>query len=297
VTTLKTRVSLAINSLGFSLRRVQKLSEDGELALYSDLFGHDAVTGRRFYNLGAGSFSHPCWTNVDHPSAHYANAQSSGGIHLPWDAIKGEPLGVASDSAELMYSSHVIEHLPNEAGTRLIAEAYRCLKPGGVFRVSTIDVDLDYRAFQTNDRRYFNWIDMYSKSENMARACIAEPLNEASIHQIFLFHFASSASELHIDGVANPISDHELDQFFKTLPYEEALDACSARCSLDVQLKYPGNHLTWWNGSKLLNALREAGFGEVYLSGNAQSRSPVLRDLRFFDKTRPTTSVYAEAVK
>jgi hypothetical protein len=138
---------------------------------------------------------------------------------------------------------------------------------------------------------------MYSKPENMARACIATPMNQASIHQIFLFHFASSASELHVDGVDNPISDSELDGFFETLSYEQALDACSARCSVEVQRKYPGNHLTWWNGKKLLDALRAAGFGEVYLSGHGQSRSPALRDTRFFDRTRPITSVYAEAVK
>ena len=43
--------------------------------------------------------------------------------------------------------------------------------------------------------------------------------------------------------------------------------------------------------------LRLAGFENVYKSAYMQSRSPVLRDPRFFDNTHPDYSVYVEAVK
>ncbi|MND08081.1 hypothetical protein D3C83_304750 [compost metagenome] len=64
-----------------------------------------------------------------------------------------------------------------------------------------------------------------------------------------------------------------------------------------MQRRHPGNHISWWNGAKLVAALRRAGFSDVYLSGQAQSASPALRDRRFFDVTRPTTSVYVEGRK
>ena len=108
MTTIKATISRTFNLLGFSLKRLPKVPEDTDGSMYTDLFSADAIEKRRFYNLGAGAFSHRYWTNVDHPSSHYESAQSHGGIQLPWDAMGRDPLGVDSDSAELMYSSHVI---------------------------------------------------------------------------------------------------------------------------------------------------------------------------------------------
>lgn len=293
---IRKRLGSLAEKLGYSVRKTPRFDQAVERQLYVDLFGERAVDEKLFFNFGAGSFRHPFWTNVDHPSSHYEK-QQRGGLHLVWDAMSSQPIPITDSSAYLVYCSHVIEHLPDISAFFLIGEAFRCLQNGGIFRVSTIDVDLDYRAYRTNDRRYFNWIDMYSRPGEMRRACIRKPLREASKHQIFLFHFASSASELHTDGVSNPISDSELEHAFATLSYEDALNFCSGRCSVEVQRKYPGNHISWWDGKKLLRALQQAGFREVYLSGRGQSISPVLRDTRFFDTTRPTTSVFAEAIK
>lgn len=281
---------------GLRVQIIRKFNRKIEKSLYASIYGESAVTGKKFYNLGAGSFRHPFWTNVDHPSDHYQAAQGDA-IAIGWDAMDGSPLPIEDDSASLVYCSHVIEHLPDCDAQHVLKEAHRILKRGGIFRVSTIDVDLDFRAYQSNDRYYFNWIEAYSRTEDMKRAKLKTPLNQASIQQIFLFHFASSASTLHVDGAANPIGDEELSRIFADLPYEEALDYCSNRCSTDVQKKYPGNHISWWNGPKLLDALSTAGFEKPYVTGSLQSQASVLRNPQFFDKTRPTTSLYAETVK
>lgn len=43
-------------------------------------------------------------------------------------------------SVEYVYSDNVIEHLSLESGRALLAEAFRCLRPGGVIRLITPDL-------------------------------------------------------------------------------------------------------------------------------------------------------------
>lgn len=45
------------------------------------------------------------------------------------------------NSVDFMYSEHFIEHLDFTEGTIFLKEAYRILKPGGVIRTSTFDID------------------------------------------------------------------------------------------------------------------------------------------------------------
>lgn len=70
----------------------------------------------------------PGWvvTNVNAVTRLYLDATG------PW------PLEDASVSH--VYSDNVIEHVPLEAGRRLFAEAFRCLRPGGAIRFVTPDL-------------------------------------------------------------------------------------------------------------------------------------------------------------
>ena len=122
-------------------------------------------------------------------------------------------------------------------------------------------------------------------------------MNKASIQQIFLYHFASGVSELHIDKTVPKISDGKLDELFSTLSFEDALNFCTSNCSLGVQKKYPGNHINWWNEKKAVKMLRKAGFKTIYRSGWGQSGFPVLRNTSLFDNTHPKISLYIEARK
>lgn len=88
---------------------------------------------------------------------------------------------------------------------------------------------------------------MYSIPKNWQRAKYYKSLNEASIEQIFLAHFASSISTLHSDDAPERINDDDFKSLFSTMEYEEVLDYCVSKCSLDIQRKYPGNHMNWWN--------------------------------------------------
>jgi predicted SAM-dependent methyltransferase len=279
-------------ALGYDVRRRQAPPSD--MPVYSRLYSRDAIENRRFYNIGAGSFRHPAWTNVDHPSSWYEDAQATN-LDLKWDALANEPLPIESGTAEVLYTSHTIEHITDAAANNLFREARRVLKPGGIFRLTMPDIDLGHAAWRRNDRDYFNWIDRYSSPGDYQRISLRQPMNQASTSQVFLWHFASAASTLHVDGGPQRIDDAELQRLFDTLPYEQALSACTAKCPVEVQQRHPGNHINWWNADKLGRLLREAGFTDVYRSGYAQSRCPILRNTRFFDSTRPNVSLYMEA--
>lgn len=81
------------------------------------------------------------------------------------------------------------------------------------------------------------------------------------------------------------------------MDYEEALNYCCSKCSIEIQKKYPGNHINWWNKKKIFFILEKAGFKKICLSGYGQSFCPILRDISFFDNTHPKISLYVEAIK
>ena len=59
------------------------------------------------------------------------------------------------ESASLVFSSHMIEHISNESASFLFSEVYRILKPGGVFRVVCPDMDKIIQAYRENDLYFF----------------------------------------------------------------------------------------------------------------------------------------------
>jgi hypothetical protein len=54
------------------------------------------------------------------------------------DATRRWPL--EDGAVAYVYADNVIEHIPLEAGRAMLAEAYRCMQPGGVIRLITPDI-------------------------------------------------------------------------------------------------------------------------------------------------------------
>lgn len=80
-------------------------------------------------NLEIGGLTkRPGWviTNVNATTRNYLDATSR------WPLEDG--------AVAYVYADNVIEHIPLEAGRAMLAEAYRCLQPGGVIRLITPDI-------------------------------------------------------------------------------------------------------------------------------------------------------------
>lgn len=262
---------------GWRFSRIPPHNEDN--SIYEAMYPADSIVNRRFYNIGAGGFRHEHWTNVDHASTWYTDRQ---GEFLEWDLLSGSPLAVEDSVAELVYSSHTIEHVPDEAASHLFGEARRILKPGGVLRVTAPDIALAYVAYRRGDRRFFPHGDA---------------MGGPSIQQLFLYSFASARSTIHPEPKGRRFSDEEIDAMFGAGLTPEALDRCVADYPIDVQKRYPGDHMNWFTPAKVREMLTDAGFVDVVISGFGQSRVPVLRNTGHFDSTAPALSLYLEATR
>jgi len=92
--------------------------------MYISIYGKDDVRNKRFYNIGAGLFRHPAWTNIDFYSDHYKDNP----IDINYDLLEKKPLPLPDSSANIVYSSHTIEHITNDAAQNMFNEAHRILK-------------------------------------------------------------------------------------------------------------------------------------------------------------------------
>lgn len=113
-------------------------------------------------NVGSGDSAPAGWVNIDgswqawlasHPllarAAHAVSRRAAG--HWPRgiecrDVRKG--LGRGANTAAVVYSSHLIEHLERHEARALLADACRTLSPGGICRVVTPDLAALVAAYQ-----------------------------------------------------------------------------------------------------------------------------------------------------
>jgi SAM-dependent methyltransferase len=114
--------------------------------------------GAKAVNLGCGSSTAPGWINLDnspgarlakHPRLRWAlwkfRILSDAHYAVPWpsDLIIHDltkPLPFSNNEIDFVYSSHALEHLYPADGARLIADAFRVLKPGGMIRIVVPDL-------------------------------------------------------------------------------------------------------------------------------------------------------------
>lgn len=120
---------------------------------------------QRPYRLCLGSGRAPIegWTNVD----YYFPAD------VQLDLRYGIP--VPDGSVELIYSEHLIEHLPLEANLSLFKECRRILANNGRMRTATPDLVELVRDYRTDWRRHdwvnwdeYAWVDSGTRMLNVA---------------------------------------------------------------------------------------------------------------------------------
>jgi predicted SAM-dependent methyltransferase len=85
----------------------------------------------KMLNLGCGSRFHKDWINV--------NMNATGKGVIASNLLEGIPF--ESNTFNVVYHSHLLEHLSKTDGINLIKECYRVLKPGGIIRIATPDLE------------------------------------------------------------------------------------------------------------------------------------------------------------
>lgn len=84
-----------------------------------------------FVNLGCGRRFDPGWRNFDLAPSHGSVERFDVRQRLPFEDA----------SADLVYHSHLLEHLTLEEARFFLGECFRILKPGGIVRVAVPDLE------------------------------------------------------------------------------------------------------------------------------------------------------------
>lgn len=231
-----------------------------------------------YLNVGAGKWRHPMWHNMDHPFEGYDKSQ--GQLDLAHDLMSDKPFDVANDSLKAVFTSHTIEHLNDAAVLQMFKNVYKCLQPGGYFRISCPDAALAYRFYTLGDKSFWHPDD-----------------KKYSLEQLFLSVFSASYSDVMAADANRRVSDEEVKRVFSELPMEEAFDHFTKDKPVFLISQHPQSHDTWFTAEKLKRMLVEAGFSDVWESKYGQSLCQPMRDLGYFDTTRPDISVFVECRK
>lgn len=109
-------------------------------------------TGLLMLNLGCGDRTHPDWVNIDSSLRlrlgmlplirRWVPSPPDIRIH---DLRHGIPFG--DGTVDIVYASHVLEHLTRNVGREFLREIYRVLKPGGIVRIVVPDLEAAVRQY------------------------------------------------------------------------------------------------------------------------------------------------------
>lgn len=111
-------------------------------------------------NLGCGENVPSGWVNVDYSlGARLTKIPFFGAVNrkiklfnIDWDERivlhdLRRPFPWAEASADVVYSSHTLEHLRKEEGRAFLAECHRVLRPAGIIRIVVPDLEALVRAY------------------------------------------------------------------------------------------------------------------------------------------------------
>jgi predicted SAM-dependent methyltransferase len=98
---------------------------------------YEAKDGIALCNIGCGRRYHAHWINIDR--------NGNGRDVLPWDLRDGLPF--PNDMCDVIYASHVLEHLERDAAKQFLKDCYRALKPIGIIRIVVPDLETVARLY------------------------------------------------------------------------------------------------------------------------------------------------------
>lgn len=231
-----------------------------------------------YLNVGAGKWRHPLWHNLDHPVEGYE--KSHGRLDIAHDLMSDQPFDVEDNSLRAVFTSHTIEHLNDAYVLRMFKNVHRCLLSGGYFRITCPDAALAYAAYQRGDKSFWEPDD-----------------KKYSLEQLFLSVFSASCSSVMDGDEENRVFDEEVRRVFSEMPMEEAFNHFTKDKPISLISKHPQSHDTWFTVDKLKSMLIEAGFTDVWESRYGQSICQPMRDMGYFDTTRPDISLFVECRK
>ena len=143
-----------------------------------------------------GLTQRPGWlvTNVNAVTRNYLDATA------PWPLEDG--------AAECVYADNVIEHITLDQARSMLAEAYRCLRPGGVIRLVTPDLRKHVDLYLSGQDAVDGEVGSFYRSLGLVVEhqvdLVRVPIASFGHHVGYLYDFATLAAELRRAGFEEP---------------------------------------------------------------------------------------------
>jgi predicted SAM-dependent methyltransferase len=249
----------------------------------------------KMINIGCGSRFHGDWINMDVMPLDPAIRKI--------DALSGIP--VETGSADVVYHSHLLEHLPKQMAPAFIAECFRVLKEGGLIRVVVPDLEQIARQYteqlekalknEKGAEARYDWmmLEMFDQTVRnfpggeMLRYWQQENIPEKE----FIMKRVGSEAKWVMEAVQNNRnSRHGLNTSEETDPVKIG------------QFRLSGEIHQWmYDRYSLGRLLKQAGFREVRLCRADESSIPgfnsYLLDTEADGAVRKPDSLFMEAIK
>lgn len=102
-----------------------------------------APDGKRMLHIGCGDIDDPAFINLDaRPLPH---------VHFVRQDFTRLPM-IPDNVLDMVYMSHVLEHIPRGKLVQALKEMARILKPGGIIRISVPDFDCIVHLYEAANR-------------------------------------------------------------------------------------------------------------------------------------------------
>lgn len=235
-------------------------------------------------NLGSGGYDIDGWINLDYDSDWYNTTQ---GEYITYD-IRSDNIPFSSNSVDLVYCSHVIEHLEDNHIKRMFNEVFRVLKQGGIFRICCPDAKFLYEM-TINFPEFWKWRENWFNGKNS----INHDENPSNFDYL-IREIATQKSRFYIHG-QNILGKNEIEEL-KSKNYMEVMSSLTR--NLTFRESYPGDHVNYWDNNKATDFLEASGFNLKDIIAS-KYRGSICEEMRsqIFDQTAPWMSLYMEARK
>lgn len=226
-------------------------------------------------NIGGGNWFKMGWLNLDY-------YRDDAFIDISQNLLENQKLSFPDEDLELIFTSHVLEHLPDEAVLNLLRECHRALKKGCIIRISVPDMEKAFKAYVYRDWKFFEFGGVSTKGNSIERKLV---------NFFASFKMENYGGGKHYSG--GPIIDEGIvKEKYNSLGKYEFVKWCVRLIPKDAPYKA---HVNGYDYEKLEGFLKYVGFKQVYKSSYRNSTVKELREKKF--DNRPIVSLYVEAIK
>ena len=105
--------------------------------------------------LYAGDLSQTLINDIDNKFIGLSLSQSNSN-HIQFDIT--DPIPLQNNTVDIFCAEDVMEHIEYKFQTNIFNEIHRILKPNGILRLLTPDLELFAKAYVNNDKKFFEMV-------------------------------------------------------------------------------------------------------------------------------------------